>query len=314
MWYEVRLRILSPAGPEWIQLERGVRMQRLRPLLKKLFTPITIMLVPHSQRTSLNFKMPSAVLGLLFAFVCVGFVYTVSLSLHVLDYYVMKKEYAQMSGQFRSMQTTIRSLKESEVEFKQLFSLGSRKKVLEAVKQEENDGSIDVDELKRQVSESMKSVTEIKSYLAKELNAYRATPQGWPVEGKFSSGFGMRIHPKIGRKKFHSGIDFSAPSGTPVHATADGIISVATWSKGNGNIVVIEHGHGFSTVYAHNSRIDVKAGQTVKRGQIIAATGSTGNATGPHVHYEVWKNGKFVNPATFVSAEPKKKPEVDEAS
>ncbi|MDD5285947.1 MAG: M23 family metallopeptidase [Desulfuromonadaceae bacterium] len=275
-------------------------MFKLRPLLKRLFTPITIMLVPHSQKTSLNFKIPSAMFGLLLVFVCIGFVYTISLTVHALDYYVMKKQYAYMSGQFRAMQTTIHSLKASEVEFKQLFSLGSKKKVLEAVKQEDNDGSIDVDELNRQISESMKSVSEIKSYLAKELNTYRATPEGWPVDGKFSSGFGMRIHPQTGRKLFHSGVDFSAPKGTPVHVTADGIISVAAWSKGNGKIVVVEHGHGYSTVYAHNSRIDVKAGQTVKRGQVIAATGATGNATGPHVHYEVWKDGHFVNPAPFV--------------
>jgi murein DD-endopeptidase MepM/ murein hydrolase activator NlpD len=289
-------------------------MHKLRPLLKRLFTPITIMLVPHSRSTSLNFKMPSAIFGLLLVFVCVGIVYTISLSVHLLDYYVMKKQYTQMSGQFQSMQTTITSLKASEVEFKNLFSLGSRKKVLDAVKQTDNDGSINVDELKRQIGESMKSVSEIKSYLAKERNTYRATPQGWPVEGKFSSGFGMRVHPQTGSKMFHSGIDFSAPHGTPVHVTADGIISFAEWSKGNGNIVVVEHGHGFSTVYAHNSRIDVKAGQTVKRGQVIAATGATGNATGPHVHYEVWKDGNNVNPSQFVQERPYKIPAVQDAS
>ena len=275
-------------------------MHKLRPLLKRMFTPITIMLVPHSQTSTLHFKMPSALFGMLLIFVCVGAIYTISVTAHVLDYFVMKKQYTYMSSQFQSMQTTISSLKASEVEFKNLFSLGSRKKVLDAVKQEDSDGSIDVDELKRQISESMKSVSEIKSYLAKERNTYRSTPLGWPVEGKFSSGFGMRVHPRTGSKIFHSGMDFSAPNGTPVHVTADGIVSFADWSKGNGKIVVVEHGQGFSTVYAHNSRIDVKPGQTVKRGQVIAATGATGNATGPHVHYEVWKNGNYVNPAKFI--------------
>ena len=275
-------------------------MHKLRPLLKRLFTPITIMLVPHSRSASLSIKIPSAVFGLLLVFVCVGMVYTLSLTAQAFDYYVMKQKYAYMNSQFQSMQTTIRSLKQSELEFKRLFSLGSKKKVLDAVKQGESDGSIDVEELKRQISESMKSVSEIKSYLAKEQNIYRATPQGWPVEGKFSSGFGMRVHPQTGMKQFHTGVDLSAPAGTPVHATADGIVSFADWSKGNGKVVVIEHGHGFSTVYAHNSRIDVKAGQTVHRGQVIAATGATGNATGPHVHYEVWKGGYYVNPTSFM--------------
>lgn len=275
-------------------------MHKLRPLLKRFFTPITIMLVPHSRSASLSIKIPSVVFALLLVFVCIGMVYTISLTVHVFDYYVMKQKYTYMSNQFQSMQTTIHSLKQSELEFKRLFSLGSKKKVLDAVKQEESDGSIDVDELKRQISESMKSVSEIKSYLAKEQNTYRATPQGWPVDGKFSSGFGMRVHPQTGQKLFHSGVDLSAPTGTPVHATADGIVSFADWSKGNGKIVVIEHGHELSTVYAHNSRIDVKAGQTVKRGQVIAATGATGNATGPHVHYEVWKGGYYVNPTSYL--------------
>ncbi len=289
-------------------------MHKLRPLLKRLFTPITIMLVPHSNSTSLNFKMPSALFGLLLVFVCVGIVYTVSITIHVLDYYVMKKQYTYMNSQLQSMQTTIRSLKASEVEFKNLFSLGSKKKVLDAVKQENSDGSIDVEELKRQINESMKSVSEIKSYLAKEQNTYRATPQGWPVDGKLSSGFGMRIHPKFGGRKFHSGVDISAPNGAPVHATADGIISLAGWSAGSGKIVVVEHGHGYTSVYAHNSRIDVKAGQTVKRGQIISTTGATGNATGPHVHYEVWKDGIYVNPSQFLGDRLYKNSEIQEAS
>lgn len=275
-------------------------MHKLRPLLKRLFTPITIMMIPHSRSSSLSFKIPSALLGVMAVLVGVGFVYTISLTVHLFDYYVMKQKYTYMSSQFESMQTTVHSLKQSELEFKRLFSLGSKKKVLDAVKQGNGDGSIDVEELKRQISESMKSVSEIKNYLAKEQNTYRATPQGWPVEGKFSSGFGMRIHPQTGLRQFHTGVDLSAPNGTPVHATADGVVSFADWSKGNGKIVVLEHGHGFTTVYAHNSRIDVKAGQTVKRGQVIAAAGATGNATGPHVHYEVWKGGNYVNPISFM--------------
>jgi len=289
-------------------------MHRLHPLLKMLSTPVTIMLVPHSRTDSLNFKLPTAVLGLLLIFVCVGFVYTMSLSAHVFDYYVMKKQNSYLSGQLQSMQTTVRSLQESEMEFKRLFSLGSRKKVLDAVNQESNGGSIDIEELKRQVSESMASVSEIKSYLAKEQNTYRATPQGWPVEGRVSSGFGMRVHPQTGRNQFHSGIDLSAPNGTPVHATADGIVSFADWNKGNGKVVVVEHGQGFSTIYAHNSRIDVKAGQTVKRGAVIAATGATGNATGPHVHYEVWKHGRCVNPSVFTGEQTDRHGETRDAS
>jgi murein DD-endopeptidase MepM/ murein hydrolase activator NlpD len=277
-------------------------MQKLRPLFKKLSTTVTIMLVPHSRGRSLNLRMPYALLGLLLIFAGIGAIYTVSLTYHALGFYDMKQKYAYLSGQFQEMKSTITSLKESESEFKRIFSKGSRKKVLDAMDAPRDDGSINIEELKFQIAESIATVTEIKKYMAQERDVYRATPQGIPVDGRLTSGFGMRVHPQSGRKQLHSGIDLSAQSGTPVHATADGIVSFSGWSRGNGNIVVIEHGHGFSTVYAHNTRNLTKVGETVRRGQQISTTGSTGVSTGPHVHYEVWKNGKCVNPESFTNA------------
>jgi murein DD-endopeptidase MepM/ murein hydrolase activator NlpD len=277
-------------------------MQKLRPLFKKLSTTVTIMLVPHSRGGSLNFRMPYALLGLLLVFAGVGAIYTVSLTYHALGFYVMKQKYARMSGQLQEMKSAINSIKESESEFKRIFSKGSRKKVLDAMDAPRDDGSINIEELKLQIGESIATVSEIKGYLAKERDVYRATPQGIPVDGRFSSGFGMRVHPRTGRMQLHTGMDLSAQSGTPVYATADGVVSFSGWSRGNGNIVVIEHGHGFSTVYAHNSRNLAKVGQTVRRGQQISTAGSTGVSTGPHVHYEVWKNGKCVNPESFTKA------------
>lgn len=277
-------------------------MQKFRPLFRKLSTTVTIMLVPHSRRSSLNFRMPYALLGLLLLFAGVGAVYTISLTYHALDLYAMKQKYTQLTGQLQEMKSTIKSLKESESEFKRIFSLGSRKKVLDAMDAPKDDGSINIDELKLQVAESMASVSEIREFLAKERDVYRATPHGVPVDGQLSSGFGMRVHPRYGTRMFHSGIDLSAPRGTPIHATADGIISFSGWSKGNGNIVVIVHGNGFSTIYAHNTKNLMKVGQTVKRGQEIATIGSTGVSTGPHVHYEIWKNGERLNPKSFEGA------------
>jgi len=274
-------------------------MQKLRPLFKKLSTTVTIMLVPHSRGKSLNFRLPYAVLALLLIFAGVGAIYTVSLTYHAVGLYVTNQKYASMSGQLQEMKSTLSSLKESESEFKRIFSKGSRKKVLDAMDAPRDDGSINIEELKLQIADSMASVKEIKGYLAKERDLYRGTPQGIPVDGKLTSNFGMRVHPQSGLKLLHSGIDLSAPSGTPVHATADGVVSFSGWSRGNGNIVVIEHGHGFSTVYAHNTKNLTKVGQTVRRGQQISTTGSTGVSTGPHVHYEVWKNGKCVNPESF---------------
>ena len=202
-------------------------MQLLRRLKKKLFTPVTIMLVPHCSKGSLNLKMPSALLGMLAIFAFVGFVYTLSLTVNARDYFVMKHKYTALTEQFQSMQSTISSLKESELEFKKIFSLGSKKEMLEAVKTNSNDGSIDIEELKRRISASMASISEIRGYLAREQNIYRSTPKGLPVEGQLTSPFGNRKHPQTGQVQFHSGIDISIPTGTPVKATADGIISFA---------------------------------------------------------------------------------------
>jgi len=146
----------------------------------------------------------------------------------------------------------------------------------------------------------MVSVAEIKRYIKEERNIYFATPIGWPVPGALSSGFGRRTDPQTGEPAFHSGLDIRAPSGTPVKATADGIVSVSGWVSGDGNIVAIEHGHDFSTAYAHNVQNLVKVGQRVKRGDTIALSGATGRTTGPHVHYEVWKRGTPTDPIPFL--------------
>ncbi|MFQ3665611.1 MAG: peptidoglycan DD-metalloendopeptidase family protein [Sphingomonadaceae bacterium] len=119
-----------------------------------------------------------------------------------------------------------------------------------------------------------------------------------PVEGaRLSSNFGMRFHPILGYSRMHQGIDFAAPTGTPVVASAAGRVVSAGWGGGYGNLVTIEHAGGMRTRYAHLSRITVKPGQQVAQGQRIGAVGSTGMSTGPHLHYEVWQNGKPVNPA-----------------
>ncbi len=272
-------------------------MHKLQPWLKKLFTPITIMLIPHTRVGTVNLKLPLVVLGMMVVLAGVGGIYTLSLTYHAVDYFVLKRKYNDMAGQLQSVQGSIHSLKQAEAEFKRLLSHGSRKKMLDAAVTEPSDGSIDIEELKQQIDESLKSVVSIRKYLAQQRDIYRSTPQGWPVEGKFSSGFGMREHPLQGTQRFHSGVDLSTQRGTPVKATADGIVSVAGFGKGNGNVVVIEHGHGYSTVYAHNDSNGVQVGQTVKRGDVVAYAGSTGATTGVHVHYEVWRDGRPVNPS-----------------
>ena len=127
------------------------------------------------------------------------------------------------------------------------------------------------------------------------------TPAGWPVQGGWvSSNFGARMHPMTGKKHFHRGVDIPGKTGTNVLAVADGVV-VRSEQKGNyGWLVEIDHGDGYSTLYSHNRANLVQEGETITKGQVIAEIGSTGRSTGPHVHFEVMKKGKNINPVKYL--------------
>ena len=115
-----------------------------------------------------------------------------------------------------------------------------------------------------------------------------------------ASGYGMRIHPILKVRKMHKGVDFAAPKGTPIYATGDGVVlSVKTVFGGYGKHIEIDHGFGFVTRYAHMNEFKVRRGQKIKRGDLIGTVGNTGSSTAPHVHYEILKDGKFVNPVNY---------------
>ena len=122
----------------------------------------------------------------------------------------------------------------------------------------------------------------------------------WPVNGVITSPFGYRTHPIFGTSIFHSGIDIGVDYGTPVHAADSGVVVDAGWISGYGYAVIIDHGNGLSTLYGHNESLAVSAGQSVSQGQVIAYAGSTGNSTGPHVHFEVRVNGDPVDPMSYL--------------
>ncbi len=146
---------------------------------------------------------------------------------------------------------------------------------------------------KEEIKKSMAPINAKLAYL-------RAVPTGKPINDSISAAYGTRINPITHRgSEFHKGVDLGAKFGVNVYATGDGEVIFAGWNGGYGNVVIISHGYGFTTLYAHNSKLLVKTGEKVKRGQALAKTGSTGRSTAPHVHYEVKVNGKNVNPVKY---------------
>jgi hypothetical protein len=159
----------------------------------------------------------------------------------------------------------------------------------------------DMDALIRRANILSRSVGEAYDSLSSHQTRFAATPSIMPTKGWLTSAFTMeRVHPILHLARPHEGIDVAAPMGAEIEAPAAGTVTDVRWEDGYGNYLTIDHGYGLVTRYAHCSKILVVRGQRVKRGQRIALVGATGLATGPHLHYEVWVNGKAVNPFKYV--------------
>ncbi|MGO9228298.1 MAG: M23 family metallopeptidase [Bryobacteraceae bacterium] len=156
-------------------------------------------------------------------------------------------------------------------------------------------------------AESVEEYNFLRSANAMELHSDRtrwiqpasARPSIWPVAGRLTGAFGGRMDPFSGEGAFHTGVDISAPPGTSVRATADGVVIAASWEGGYGLMVKVDHGGGVDTCYAHLSRSMVQTGQAVRLGQVVGEVGATGRATAPHLHYEVRIGGVPVNPYSY---------------
>lgn len=161
-----------------------------------------------------------------------------------------------------------------------------------------------INNLSNRIYAQERSYNEITEFIKDKEQLLACTPAIQPVSNsdlkRIASGFGYRIDPVYKTVKYHNGLDFSAPQGTPIYATANGVVRIAAnLGTGYGNHVVINHGYGYETLYGHMFRVKVKPGQKVKRGEIIGWVGSTGKSTGPHCHYEVNKNGRHLDPVYF---------------
>ena len=236
-------------------------------------------------------------------------------------YELLKENYNQVNDKVKSLQQQMASLEKRDNEvYRSIFEANplpdsARAKLIEQQKEIEKIKDMGDFELGKDIASQLNNISarvlfQFKSYdnialLIKNQDVKLASiPAIQPVSNKqlghIASGFGMRIDPVYGTPKMHKGLDFTAPQGTPIYATGNGIVTTANGSNGGfGNHVVINHGYGYESLYGHMVRIKVHQGQRIKRGEVIGWVGSTGKSTGPHCHYEVHINGQEVDPVYF---------------
>ncbi|MBK8785736.1 MAG: M23 family metallopeptidase [Chitinophagaceae bacterium] len=237
-----------------------------------------------------------------------------------LKYEVIKDNYTTLAAKTKTLQQQMAELEKRDNDvYRSIFeanplSDSARTKAIEKSKEIAKVNSLSENELGSEIAKTLDNIRkrvvyQFQSYdaiekLIKNQEAKLASiPAIQPVSNKqlnrIASGFGMRIHPIYGIAKMHPGLDFTAPQGTPIYATGDGIVTAAGSGTGTGNYVLINHGYGYETKYLHMVRIKATAGKPVKRGEVIGWVGSTGASTGPHCHYEVHINGSPVDPVYF---------------
>jgi murein DD-endopeptidase MepM/ murein hydrolase activator NlpD len=212
----------------------------------------------------------------------------------------------RIQARLDSLDDTLRAIARRDQQIRLLAGLSADSATLVAggVSAMTVSSSGDIDGMIRRANSLAASFAEVSGTLAHNTEKMARTPSIMPTAGWLSSNFSLsRFHPILHYARPHEGIDVSAPMGAPIVAPAGGVVRLVTVETGYGNVLEIDHGDGIVTKYAHCSRIVVKRGQHVKRGEIIANVGSTGLSTGPHVHYEIHVNGKVVDPLTYVLPE-----------
>jgi murein DD-endopeptidase MepM/ murein hydrolase activator NlpD len=213
--------------------------------LKRLLTPVTILMVPHSRTRPVSIRVPVLAVAASVCLFLLGASLVVAMSVRAVEHQQMKERLSYLSAQFLEMKDTMQSLRQAERDFRKLFGVKSKTTVLESPDPADT-GSLDMEVLREQIEASMRSVTDIRKYIAEQKDLYLATPAGWPVSGTLSSPYGNRRHPVHDETRFHTGVDISVPSGSEVKATAEGIVSFAGWTEHSGNVVVVEHVDGLA--------------------------------------------------------------------
>lgn len=286
----------------------------------------TFLIFPGAHGKLRSIRMPYYAVHVVLAFSVVGLITVAALStsyarmlLKVANYNSVRSEREALRVQYRAMENTVTqtnaklgSLQSlaSDVAISYGFSATRRMSLPQSVLSMAIKGNSGLESgfgaslyafrlMKAAASSSPQDAT-IESLIANPPLDGTNIPSIWPVRGIVTGGFGERVDPLNGEGAFHSGMDISAPAGTPVYAPADGMVFASGADSGYGNAVLIDHGFGITTKYGHLSRADVVIGQEVKRGQLIGAVGETGRTTGPHLHYEVHIHETPVNPAKYL--------------
>jgi murein DD-endopeptidase MepM/ murein hydrolase activator NlpD len=189
----------------------------------------------------------------------------------------------------------------AEFNFSEAPGLGGPEAAVPPARSLPFDLSVSMEQLSRRFDTQQTQLGVLQSLLTDRDVTASLIPAGMPVkDGYITSPFGERIDPFTGRRSFHPGLDIGAYRGEQVHAVAAGVVTYAGVREGYGKVVEIDHGDGYMTRYAHNSNVLARVGEHVHAGEVISDAGSTGRSTGPHVHFEVWHNGKLVNPIAYV--------------
>lgn len=259
----------------------------IRSLLNKVLTPITFVIIPHSGGKTVSLSMP---------FIFIVFTFFIWFITMILASIFLLKN----SNYFRITEEKKDTLVELEQTNSESFDYNlSRDTNLNARISDPFFTSSWL--LKLSAFKASEYVNHIKEIVDQRVQFHYAKPLGWPVMGQITSSYGKRIHPKTKRRQFHHAVDIGSCSyGTPIAVTSDGVVTFSGLKKYFGKVVIVKHGFGFKTLYAHNNKNLVKKGDRVKRGDIIATVGSSGRATGTHLHYAVYKNNKPVNPMPFM--------------
>ncbi len=260
--------------------------------------------IPH---TAVYAVLGLAILG---CFSAVGFVASYArMAWKVANYNALKKEADGMKARYQNLQKVV---SETNVQMASLQLYATEVSVAYGIKQK-LEGPSDISSEGKMVPTFAESLQEynylvnadklaIANRRARSFGTMKAPPSLWPVEGRLMDGFARRIDPFSGEGSFHKGVDISAPDGTTVRSTADGVVMQAEMVAGGyGRLVIIDHGGGFQTYYAHLSKILVHAGQELHGGDVIGLVGSSGRTTAPHLHYEVHVGGTPVNPYRYLA-------------